>query len=99
MTNEKKITLLENLLNERDTLIEKLQRDNAQKEEELKGKIEELDGMMDDHENLVNALDELKENISIAKEKQLECNELIKELKLMKKQYRKDMDNILSKLK
>lgn len=99
MIDEKKITILENLLNERDMLISELQQENAQKEKELEDKILEMNNVMKEHENLVVALDELKETVSAAKEKQAECNQLIRELKLMKKQYEKDMKNILTKIK
>lgn len=99
MIDEKKITILENLLNERDMLISELQQENAQKEKELEDKILEMNNVMKEHENLVVALDELKETVSATKEKQAECNQLIRELKLMKKQYEKDMKNILTKIK
>lgn len=99
MFDKRKVTILENLLSERENLIKQLEEENKNKEKELQDKATEIQNMLKDHEGVVKSLEELKDIIATTKERSIEYDRLVKEMKFIKEQYEKDMGKFMSRLK
>lgn len=99
MFDKRKVTILENLLSEREKIIKQLEEENKNKEKELQDKATEIQNMLKDHEDVVKSLDELKDIIATTKEKSIEYDRLVKEIKCMRDKYEKDMKKFMSKQK
>ena len=88
MTDKKKVSILERLLNERDKQIQELQKQNV-----------ELQAMLDKYSYADNDMRELREIIEKTKQLNKEFNEVKNEHLRMTKEYEKDMGNFMRKNK
>ena len=88
MTDKKKISILERLLNKRDEQIQELQKQNV-----------ELQAMLDKYSYVDDDIYELKEIIEKTKKLTKEFNEVKNEHLRMTKEYEKDMNRFMRKNK
>lgn len=88
MTDKKKISILERLLNERDEQIQELQKQNV-----------ELQAMLDKYSHTDDDMRELKEIIEETRRLSKEYNEVKNEQIRMTKEYEKDMNRFMRKNK
>ena len=88
MTDKKKISILERLLNERDEQIQELQKQNV-----------ELQSMLDKYSHTDDDMRELKEIIEETRRLSKEYNEVKNEQIRMTKEYEKDMERFMRKNK
>ena len=80
MTDKKKISILERLLDERDKQIQELQEQNAKLEKEL-----------ENYKSADNEMKELQELIQKGREMTVRLGEMSGEYDQMKKDFRRDM--------
>ena len=88
MTDKKKISILERLLNERDEQIQELQKQNV-----------ELQAMLDKYSYVDDDMYELKEIIEETRRLSKEYNEVKNEQIRMTKEYERDMERFMRKNK
>lgn len=88
MTDKKKVSILERLLNKRDEQIQELQKQNV-----------ELQAMLDKYSYVDDDMYELKEIIEKTKKLTKEFNEVKNEQLRMTKAYEKDMSRFMRKNK
>ena len=88
MTDKKKISILERLLNERDEQIQELQKQNV-----------ELQAMLDKYSHTDDDMRELKEIIEETRRLSKEYNEVKNEQIRMTKEYERDMERFMRKNK
>lgn len=88
MTEKKKISILEQLLDERDAQIRELQRQN-----------EELEGIIDDYRGMDDDIGELRILIKNGHKINAEYNQMNREYNQMKKNFRHDMRKVMKSVK
>ena len=88
MTDKKKVSILERLLNKRDEQIQELQKQNVK-----------LQAMLDKYSYADNDMRELREIIEKTKQLNKEFNEVKNEHLRMTKEYEKDMGKFMRKNK
>lgn len=84
MTDKKKISILERLLDERDEQIRELQMKNA-----------ELEEMIESYKSVDDDIAELREIIQRGHEMNEEYNKMNREFRKMNKDFRRDMGNVV----
>ena len=84
MTDKKKISILERLLDERDEQIRELQMKNA-----------ELEEMLESYKSVDDDIAELREIIQRGHEMNEEYNNMNREFRKMNKDFRRDMGNVV----